>query len=152
MHGTVVGQPGSFSFSRMRPKKSGRMEQLPAAEQESMRSLLQEYYRDYTLFFSNGLFKDNGYYVIRDSGRVVAGVQYYPVTWRIVDFGGGLANQAVRLLIHIPWVRKRINPGILHRVLGSFTGDVRMRFINIPDGTRQRFLDQPTYIPTYDNS
>jgi hypothetical protein len=125
----------------------------------------------------------NEYYVIKESGRVVAGLQAYPVSCHIVDFGNGMANQQVRLLVKIPWVWKRINPdeikllafdgiycepgcestlyeifrkqqklGIMHRVLSSFTADVRMRFINLPEETRQWFLDQPTYIPTYDNS
>ena len=205
----TVGKVANFSFSRMRPGKSDRMGQLQDSEHGEMASLLNDYYRDYTLFFTDPLFRDNGYYVIKESGRVVAGLQAYPVSWHIVDFGSGMANQLVRLLVKIPWVRKRINPeevkllafdgiycepghestlyelmegvlertgryvamlmmdlnshlygifrkqqklGIMHRVLGSFTADVRMRFINLPDETRKRFVDQPTYIPTYDNS
>jgi len=42
--------------------------------------------------------------------------------------------------------------GPLHRVLGSFTSDVRVRFINIGEELKQSFIDRPTYIPTYDNS
>ena len=42
--------------------------------------------------------------------------------------------------------------GILHALLGSFTADVRMRFINMPPESRQYFIDHPTYMPTYDNS
>ena len=42
--------------------------------------------------------------------------------------------------------------GILHRILGDFTADIRVRFINLPGEIRQYFLDHPTYVPTYDNS
>jgi hypothetical protein len=205
----TIGEVANFNFSRMRPRRSQRVEQLPEAGQEAMLGLLHDFYKEFTLFFPDPLFRDHGYYVIRDSGRVVAGLQVYPVTWRIVDFGGGVANLSVRLLTKVPWVRKRINPvdlkllafdgiycepgheaalyelmegvlertgvyiamlmtdmssplyaifrdhrrlGLLHMLLGSYTADVRIRFINLPEEVRQYFLGHPTYIPTYDNS
>ncbi|MCP4312350.1 MAG: hypothetical protein GY790_13890 [Bacteroidetes bacterium] len=205
----TIGEVANFSFSRLRPRASERVEQLPDSEKEHMANLLHDYYRGYNLFFSDKLFKDQGYYVIRDSGRVVAGIQEYPVTWRIVDFGSAAVNRLMRLLTKISWVKRRINSdevkmlafdgiycepgyenvlyelmeGVLARtgrylamlmmdrksdlyrmfqnqghfgpvnlVLGTFMADVRVRFINIPDKVRQKFLSQPTYIPTYDNS
>ncbi len=205
----TVGEMASFSFSRLTPKSSSRVVQLPEEEQAEMLSLLKAYYHDYTLFFTDPLFKDNDYYVIRQDGRVVAGIQIYPVTWKIVDFGSKSANRLIRIITRIPWVRKRITPeevkllafdgiycepghesalyelmegvlaqsnrylamvmvdkssqlyaifknrqklGMLHKMLGTFSADIRMRFINLPDDTRQYFLDHPTYIPTYDNS
>ncbi|MEN8202469.1 MAG: hypothetical protein ABFS28_07730 [Bacteroidota bacterium] len=205
----TVGEMASFSFSRLSPKKSARVEQLPEDEQAEMLSLLKEYYREYTLFFTDPIFKNNDYYVIRDKGRVVAGIQIYPVTWRIMDFGSKAANRIIKILVKIPWVRKRITPekldllafdgiycepgyeqtlyelmegvlarsgrylamvmtdtnsalysifekqqklGIVHKVVGTFMADIRVRFINMPEDTRQYFLDHPTYIPTYDNS
>jgi hypothetical protein len=205
----TIGSVSSFTFNRFRPKKSSRVEVLPNEEQQEMRELLANYYKDHTLYFDDPLFKDDRYYVIRDGGKIVAGVQYYPVRWHVVDFGQGIANFAVGLLAKIPWIRRRVNPdelrivafdgmycengyedlfyellegvlalsgrylgmvmldkqselfrvfmekkklGILYSLLGSFNADVRMRFINIPEETRQGFLDRPTYIPTYDNS
>jgi hypothetical protein len=205
----TIGEVANFSFSRLMPKLSGRVEVLPDSERESMRGLLQNYYSDYNLFFSNTLFKDKGYYVIRDSGRVVAGIQEYPVTWRIVDFGSSMTNWMVRTGTKIPWLRRRVDPdevrmlafdgiycepgyeetlyelmegvlaqkqrylamlmmdqksglykifserghlGPLHKVLGTFMADLRVRFINLPEQSRELFLERPTYIPTYDNS
>ncbi len=205
----TIGEVASFSFSRLTPKPSSRVELLPDSEKEVMEVLLQDFYRDYNLFYSNSLFKDEGYFVIRDSGRIVAGIQEYPVTWRIMDFGSKFANALVRMGTKIPWVRKRVDPdearmlafdgiycepgyeeslyelmegvlakrqrylamlmmdqksslykifsergklGPLHKVLGSFEADIRVRFINIPDPVRKLFLERPTYIPSYDNS
>jgi len=205
----TVGQLAGFSFSRLRPERSDRVEQLSMEEQGTMLTILKEYYRDYTLFFSDPLFKNDDYYVIKESGRVVAGIQIYHVTWRIVDFGNGMANWVVRLLTKIPWFKKRFDMeqlkllafdgiyceegfeialyelmegvlertgiylamlmmdmdsdiyrvfkegkklGILNKILGSFYGDIRARFINMPDEVRQYFLKHPTYIPTYDSS
>jgi hypothetical protein len=205
----TVGEMASFSFSRLSPKSSARVEQLPENEQEEMLSLLKEYYREHTLFFTDPIFKNDDFYVIRDGGKVVAGIQTYPVTWKIVDFGSKTANWLIRVLTKIPWVRKRITPeqldllafdgiyclpgyeqtlyelmegvlaqsgrymamvmvdkssnlysifkrqkklGLLHKIFGTFLADIRVRFINLPEETRQYFLDHPTYIPTYDNS
>jgi hypothetical protein len=205
----TVGKVTSFTFSRLWPKKSNRIERLEEGEVEEMRQRLNDYYREYTLFFTDPLFKDRNYYVIRDSGRIVAGVQIYPVRWHVVDFGSGFINRIIGPLTKIAWIRKRFDPeemrmlafdgiycepgyekelyelmegllagegrylailmmdmqselyrifasagrlGIIHRLLGSFSADIRFRFINIPDRVKQEFLDKPTYIPTYDNS
>jgi len=205
----TIGEVANFSFSRLKPKKSGRIEQLPDAERDEMDRMLRAYYRDYNLFYSNSLFKDQGYYVIRESGRVVAGIQEYPVTWHIIDFGSAAVNRLMRILTKISWVRRRLNAdelkmlafdgiycepgyedvlyelmegvlertgkylamlmmdkksglygifrdhghlGPVHRVLGTFMADIRVRFINIPPEVKALFLVRPTSIPTYDNS
>lgn len=140
---------------------------------------------------------------------MVAGVQIYPVNWKILDFGSKVINRLGVLLTRIPWVAKRISPeilsflafdaiycetgfekelyelmegvlerkgnyiammmmdeksalyelfkgkkglGIVHKIMGSFHADIRMRFIHMPEEVKQHFLDNPVYIPTYDNS
>ncbi len=106
----TIGMMASFTFSRIWPARSEQMERLPSGEYPEMLSLISEYYRDYTLFVPDPIFKDGNYYVIRDSGRVVAGIQYYPVTWRIIDFGSKTGNWFVGLLSRLKWLRKRYNP------------------------------------------
>jgi len=205
----TIGEMAGFSFSRLNPKRSERIEQIAEADKEQVLALLKDYYREYALFFTEPVFKNNDYYVIKDDGKVVAGVQFYRVHWKIVDFGSKFANLAMRGLTKIPWVRKRISMeslsflaldaiyckpghedalyelvegvlertgsyiamlmmdeksplyaffqerqkfGVMHKFLGTHHADIRVRFINIPEETRQYFLDHPTYIPTYDNS
>lgn len=204
-----VGEVTSFAFSRMRPKRSAAVGQLPEGEQEEMASKVREFYSDHTLFTGDALFRNNRFYVVRRSGKVVAGLQVHPVTWRIEDFGSGINNRLVNLMTGIPVFRKRLDPdalrllaidgiymepghetalyelmegvlerekrfvamlmmdtrsplyrifaehrklGLLHRVLGSFEADIRIRFVNLPDHVRQHYMDHPTYISTYDNS
>jgi hypothetical protein len=205
----TVSEVANFSFSRLRPRSSRRIEVLAEHEQEEMLSLLSDFYREYLLFFPDPLFRDQGYYVIRDAGGIVAGLQVYPVRWHIIDFGGGMANRVIALLTKIPWIRRRVNPeemklmafdgiycknghedalyelmegvleqtgtylavlmmdkqsglyrifrehrklGLLHRLIGDFSAEVRARFIHMPEEVRQQFHDRPIYIPTYDNS
>ena len=42
--------------------------------------------------------------------------------------------------------------GILHKAMGTKYADIRVRFIQMPEEVKQVFYQQPTYIPTYDNS
>ncbi|MGW8315212.1 MAG: hypothetical protein ACWGNV_06400 [Bacteroidales bacterium] len=205
----TIGEMAGFTFSRVYPKISTRMEQLPPGEYDTMRAKIAEFYKEYTLFVSDPLFKNGDYYVIREGGRIVAGIQYYPVTWKIIDFGSAMANWFVRRLSGLRWFKKRYNMeqfrmvafdgiyyeegyesvlyelmesviaktgtylsmimvdtkselyamfrrqrrfGALHRVLGTFKADIRVRFIHLPDSVREYFLNHPTYIPTFDNS
>jgi len=105
----TVGSFAALTFSRLRPKKSERVEPVEQAQQASILNQIQEFYKDYTLFYSDAIFKNDDYYVIREEGRMVAGVQIYQVTWRIVDFGDRLTNWAAEVLGWIPGLRKRLN-------------------------------------------
>jgi hypothetical protein len=205
----TVGEMAGFSFSRLKPKKSDRVEQILEADKKQVLDLLKDYYSNYTLFFTEPVFKNNDYFVIKEGGLMVAGVQIYPVQWKIVDFGSRMANLAMRWLTKIPWVNKRISLeelrflafdaiyckpgyeaslyelmegvlertgnylammmmdeqshlytifrerqklGVLHKFMGTYHADIRVRFNNMPEKTRNYFLEHPTYIPTYDNS
>jgi hypothetical protein len=105
----TVGEMAGFSFSRLRPKKSDRVEQILEADKERVLALLKEYYSSYSLFFTEAIFKNNDYYVIKEDEEVVAGIQFYPVHWKICDFGGRFANLAMKWLTKIPWIKKRIS-------------------------------------------
>lgn len=205
----TVGTIAGFSFSRLQARKSDRIHQVEDDEKESILKQIREYYKDYTLFFSDSIFKNNDYYMIKEGERMVAGVQVYPVQWEILDFGSKAANRAMNILTRIPWVRKRISRdkisflamdaiycetgyetalyelmegvlehtghyiamlmldqksdlygifrdrgklGLVHKIMGTFHADIRVRFIHMPEKVRKRFFNSPIYIPTYDNS
>ena len=116
----TVGTVAGFSFSRMRPSASERINQLAEDEQDLMRSRLEEFYRDYTLFFPDQLFQNNDYYVIKRGGEIVAGIQIFHVAWNIVDFGSKLANRLVKLLGRFRWINKRLDPD--HQRLLAYDG------------------------------
>jgi len=205
----TIGSLAAFTFSRLRPRRSVRIESVEEKQQSDILMQIREYYRDYTLFYSDSIFKNNDYYIIREEGRMVAGLQIYQVTWKIVDFGNKLTNSLAGLFTRIPRLKKRIKKdeisflafdgiycepgrekvlyelmegvlersdhtlgmmmmdvesdlyaifrdrkklGVLHKILGTSFADIRVRFIQMPDEVKQTFLEQPTYIPTYDNS
>ncbi|MEA3462363.1 MAG: hypothetical protein U9R49_10820 [Bacteroidota bacterium] len=105
----TVGSFAAFSFSRLRPRRSGRIASVEQDQQKEIRGQIEEFYKDYTLFFSDAIFKNNDYYVIREEGRMVAGVQIYEVSWKIVDFGNKFTNWASVLLARIPGLRNKLN-------------------------------------------
>jgi len=104
---------GSFTtkvFSRMRPEKSARFGVLGSNEQKEMLGLLRAYYHGHCLYSENNLFYNNNYYVIREQGRIVAGVQANPDAWEIKAFGNPAGDLLVKVLPYIPLVRRIINP------------------------------------------
>ena len=104
----TVGSLAAFTFSRLRPRRSDRIETVKDNQLAEILKQIREYYRDYTLFYSDSIFKNNDYYIIREEGRMVAGLQIYQVTWKIVDFGKKLTNRAAGLFTRIPRLKKRI--------------------------------------------
>lgn len=105
----TVGSFAAFPFSRLRPRKSDRIEGVEEAQQEAILEQIREYYKDHTLFFSDSIFKNNDYYIIRKDGRMVAGVQIYELSWKILDFGNKLTNLASGLLAWVPGLRNRLS-------------------------------------------
>jgi hypothetical protein len=105
----TIGKFAAFSFSRMNPRKSERIEPVNETERGVVLDQIREYYKGYTLFFPDAIFKNNDYYVIKKEGRMVAGLQIYRVAWKIVDMGNRVANISGRLITRIPWFRKRFN-------------------------------------------
>jgi len=104
----TVGSLAAFTFSRLRPRRSDRIETVKKNQRADILKQIREYYRDYTLFYSDSIFKNNDYYIIREEGRMVAGLQIYQVTWKIVDFGNKLTNRASGLFARIPRLKKQI--------------------------------------------
>ena len=104
----TVGTLAAFSFSRLRPRRSSRIEAVREQEQPVILEQIKDFYKEYTLFYPDALFKNNDYYVIKEEGRMVAGVQIYRVTWKIVDLGNRLANRMARLLGRMPGFKKLI--------------------------------------------
>ena len=105
----TVGSMAGFTFSRLRPRRSNRIETVEENQRADILIQIREFYKDYTLFYSDYIFNNDDYFVIKEGGRMVAGVQIYPVTWKVVDFGNKLTNRAASLLGRIPSLRKRIN-------------------------------------------
>ena len=105
----TIGSFAAFGISRLRPRRSARIERVKEHEQEAILKQITGFYKDYTLFYPDAIFKNNDYYVIREDGRMVAGVQIFEVGWKILDFGNRFANLASGLVSRLLGLRHRIN-------------------------------------------
>lgn len=105
----TIGKFAAFSFSRMTPGRSDRIEPVKETDRGVVLDQIREYYKGYTLFFPDAIFKNNDYYMIQKDGRMVAGLQIYRVAWKIVDMGNRMANISGQLITRIPWFRKRFS-------------------------------------------
>lgn len=97
-------------FSRLSPKLDGRFGHLDASEHESMLKRLESFYERHTLkTFENINYRGN-YFVFREGGEVIAGVQANPVTWRFVSMPGIGGWAMMRLFPLVPGLKKLFNP------------------------------------------
>jgi len=65
----TVGSMAGFSFSRLKPKHSERLEQAKESEHAAILDQIRAYYKDYTLFYDQSIFNNNDYYFIKEGGE-----------------------------------------------------------------------------------
>jgi RimJ/RimL family protein N-acetyltransferase len=106
----TLAQLEALAFGRLYPKKDPRFSQLPAAEQPAMRARLAATYQTHSLVQFDHLFDDGNYFVLRENGEIIAGVQANPVRWRIVSMPGVSGKFMLRVLPHVPVLQRLINP------------------------------------------
>lgn len=103
-------------FSRPSPQLDKRFGPLNASEYESMYSRLVGFYENYTLkTFENINYRGN-YFVLREGGRIIAGVQANPVAWKFVSMPGVGGSVMMHVFPRVPVLRKLFNPEC-HRFL-----------------------------------
>jgi RimJ/RimL family protein N-acetyltransferase len=105
-----LAQFEALVFGRLYPQRDLRFSQLPAAEQPAMRARLVVAYQAYSLVQFDQLFDGGNYFVLRENGEIIAGVQANPVRWRIVAMPGLSGRLLLRVLPHVPVLRRLIKP------------------------------------------
>lgn len=116
-----IGRIKTIGFSRFFPKKSRRIEKLVTAEEQAaMLELLREHYRDHTLVHFDFLFINEGYFVIREKGEIVAGAQLHLGHWVIKHMPGLMGKIMIHVLPHIPILNTLFNPRKF--IFASFEG------------------------------
>lgn len=106
----TIGHFSTYAFSRFFPKKSELVGRIKTSEVESVWQNIQEFYKEYTNLSKIHLFENEDYYVYRENGKVVAGIQVFDVHWRIDAMPGVKGKLLVNILPYIPFVNRIINP------------------------------------------
>ncbi len=96
-------------FGRIFPNQHKRIEQLPPAEYDHMRILLRDFYSSYSMFNYENLLGKYSYYVLRQEGKIVAGLQAAVDNWKILSMPGKFGVTAIAAISRIPILNRILN-------------------------------------------
>ena len=100
----------TIPFSRAYPKANPAVRLLTPEEQPAMRQRLEAYYQDYSFVSFDTCFAGQHYYVWEENGKVVAGVQAYPITWKFKALPGVSGWVSMKIVPRLPVLGRLFNP------------------------------------------
>jgi RimJ/RimL family protein N-acetyltransferase len=97
-------------FSRLFPKKNSNVRRYKTAEKPIILNQLKSFYKNHGfVHFTNTFHKDN-YFILEREGQIVAGVQAYPVEWKILDMPGFTGKLIMNIVPKIPILGRLFQP------------------------------------------
>ena len=93
-----VGSFASLVFSRWRPKASPHVHRLSEGEWKAFKPELMRFYSDHTFFTTENLFYKGNYFVLRENGEIVAGIQANPEEWKVYEMPGFSGKILIKVL------------------------------------------------------
>lgn len=109
----TVGRIHTSLFSRFSPKKDPHVHSIVKTDKEVILSCLREFYMEHTFYTEHNIFFGDNYLVWKENGEIVAGCQANPEVWKLVDYPGFLNKLFLNVLIRLPILSKRFDPGYL---------------------------------------
>jgi hypothetical protein len=104
---TKTGSIVSFMFSRLRQRKNITIEQLKVEDIPAMKILLEDFYKDHAFYFDEHLFINDSYFMLRENGEIVAGLQANEETWEIKTIGNKNLDTFIKFMTRLPLIGKR---------------------------------------------
>jgi hypothetical protein len=101
----------TVAFSRFSPKSDKRVSKLAESEKVKMKSLLLDFYRDYSFFSTDNSFYDNHYYVLKENDEVICGVNALPSVYKVYDMPGVWGWVIMNVLPKMPYFKRLFHPG-----------------------------------------
>jgi hypothetical protein len=100
----------TVAFSRFSPGHDKRVARLEADERVKMRSLLREFYRNYSFFNTDYSFTGT-YYILKEGNEIIAGVNAIPSLYKVYDVPGIWGWVMMDILPKLPYFRRLFHPG-----------------------------------------
>lgn len=97
-------------FSRLFPKKHPNVRRYKAAEKPTILGKLKAFYSNYGFVHFTNTFHHDNYFVLERNGEIVAGVQAYPVEWKILEMPGFAGKIIMNIVPHIPIIGRLFQP------------------------------------------
>ena len=110
----------TVAFSRFSPVPDKRAGLLEDNERPRMLSLLNEYYRNHSFFYTDHCFSAGKYYVIRENNEIIAGVCAIPSVYKVYDIPGIWGWVIMKVLPKAPYYRRLFRPGEFRYLVFDF--------------------------------
>ncbi len=105
-------------YSRYKPKKSSNVFRIKENEKEEVLNSIRDFYKDYSLFSDVHIFEKDNFFVLKENGKIVCGIQLNPSHWIIKKLPGKRGRFLIKTLPYTPIIRRIINPN-KHNFLAS---------------------------------
>ncbi|MDJ1016245.1 MAG: hypothetical protein QNJ35_07015 [Paracoccaceae bacterium] len=96
-------------YTRLWPKTSSSVHNLPPEAADEMIKRLQDLYADHELADFERSFRADEYYVLRNGGKVVAGLQAEVIRWSVAEMPGLIGWFLVSVFPNIPFSKNIID-------------------------------------------
>ena len=100
----------TYFFRRFSPQKSPGLVVASAEELPAIRSLLNQFYQQHTFKTFDNIGYNQHYFVLKESGQIVAGVQANPICWRFHQIAGIRGWMFMNILPRFGLTRRFFNP------------------------------------------
>lgn len=101
----------TIGFSRFFPKRSKRIQRLTEkAEQDEVIHLLEDFYAKYSIRHFQNVFQKDRYYVIKEKGEILAGLQLHQTVWKVESMPGLSGKILLKVLPRLPIINQMFNP------------------------------------------
>jgi L-amino acid N-acyltransferase YncA len=97
-------------FSRLYPKVDNRVARIDEVELREILEKLESQNTHTILRTFENINYQNNYFVLKENGKIVAGLQANPTRWKIVEMAGMGGGILLNVLPHIPILKRLINP------------------------------------------
>ncbi|PWJ44023.1 GNAT family N-acetyltransferase [Sediminitomix flava] len=105
-----VGEFTTSIFSRFYPKRDKNVDVLAKEDEAQMTGLLQDYYKDYGFYTLENTFRNNQYFVLKEKGEIIAGIQVTPAHWVMEEMNGLTGKFILNFGAKLPFLSKLFNP------------------------------------------
>ena len=105
-----ISKIDTTAFSRFKLRKQAQVSRACKSEEAEIWQEIQNFYSGYSDLSNIHLFKHHNYFVLKENGRIIAGIQANKVEWRIEAMPGVLGKFLVKALPYIPYLNRIINP------------------------------------------
>lgn len=101
----------TYGFSRFFPKKDTRVQRITGNEEkEIVLNILRNFYRHHSMVNFSSIHNNDNYFVIREHGEIIAGVQAVRSKWIVQQMEGWSGRLIMKTAPYIPFVSRLFNP------------------------------------------